>query len=420
MVAPRTVNTRASVAWLRRFARTTPGILCVIAVVLAIACVLTGVVSGGQLDGRIAQHTRVLDRSEPLAYAAQDLYAALSAADAAAASAFLSGGIETAAVRARYKDALADAASALADVTAGATDIATRTAAADISVQLTAYAGLVESARTNNRQGFPVGSAYLREASALMQNSLLPGAEKIFDDKLATLDADQRAVGTLPIMTVVLLVAILALLGVGSVIAAARTNRVFNLGLVASGGIVVLVLVWVVAATTLAGNAIEDSRDQGTVRYGQLAQARILAQQARTDETLQLIARGDITASEKAFNERIASLDGRLDDGPSAATDGLTKWTDSHRKHVEAYLGGDYPAAVTQAIGDAPDASAAQFAGVETSLRNAIEQTRTTLRDHASAAGRFLAWSPTGTLVLMVTAAAAAVVGLWPRLKEFL
>ena len=36
------------------------------------------------------------------------------------------------------------------------------------------------------------------------------------------------------------------------------------------------------------------------------------------------------------------------------------------------------------------------------------------------AAGAWLAWSPTGTLVLMTLAAAAAVVGLWPRLKEFL
>lgn len=420
MVAPRTVDTRASAVWLRRFARTTPGVLCLCAATLAVACVLTGVVGGGQLDGRIAQHTKVLDQSEPLAYAAQDLYAALSAADAAAASAFLSGGVETAAMRARYKDALASAASALADVTAGAADTATRTAAADISAQLTAYAGLVESARANNRQNFPIGSAYLREASALMQNSLLPGAEKIFDDKLAALDTDQRAVGSLPVTTLIMLAVTLILLVVSSLIAAARTNRVFNLGLILSGAIVVVVLLWVVTATTLAGNAIEASRTEGTVRFGQLAQARILAQQARTDETLQLIARGDITASEKAFNDRVANLDGQLDDGPPAAINGLGKWTVSHRKHVQAYLGGDYPAAVTQAIGDAPDASAAQFAGVETSLRDEIEQTRATMRDHVSDAGGFLAWSPTGTLVLMVVAAAAAVVGLWPRLKEFL
>ena len=94
MGSPRTLDARASVAWLRRFARTTPGVVGLIAVVVAAFCVIAGVVVGGQLDGRIAERDAVLDRSEPFAYAAQNLYAAPSAADAAAASAYLSG-IET-------------------------------------------------------------------------------------------------------------------------------------------------------------------------------------------------------------------------------------------------------------------------------------------------------------------------------------
>ena len=96
-------------------------------------------------------------------------------------------------------------------------------------------------------------------------------------------------------------------------------------------------------------------------------------------------------------------------DGPPATT---SRWL--------AYLRGDYGAAVDEAIGTDPNGSAAQFAIVETSLRDEIEQTRTTLRDRVSTAGAFLAWSPTGTLVLMVFAAAATLVGLWPRLEEFL
>ena len=196
MGSPSIVDARASAAWLRRFARTTPGVVGMIAVAVAACCVIAGVVCAAQLNGRIAEHNAVLDRSEPFAYSAQNLYAALSAADAAAASAFLSGGIETAPMRARYQQALADAASALADATAGATDAETRTAMAEISAQLAAYTGLVESARANNRQGFPIGSAYLREASSLMQTALLPGAEKIYTGNLATVDEDQRAVGS--------------------------------------------------------------------------------------------------------------------------------------------------------------------------------------------------------------------------------
>ena len=107
-------------------------------------------------------------------------------------------------MRARYQKALADAASALSDATAGATDAETRTAMADISAQLSAYTGLVESARANSRQGFPVGSGYLREASSLMQTSMLPGAERIYTGNLAKVDEDQRGVASLPMVGLVL------------------------------------------------------------------------------------------------------------------------------------------------------------------------------------------------------------------------
>jgi hypothetical protein len=419
MSAPRTVDAQASVAWIRRFARTTPGVVGMVAVAVAALCVIAGLVCGAQLDGRIDQRNAILDRAEPFAYSAQNLYAALSAADAAAASAFLSG-TEPGPVRARYQQALADAASALADATAGSSDLKTRTAVAEISAQLAAYTGLVEAARANSRQGYPIGSAYLREASSLMQTSLLPGAERIYAGNLAEVDHDQRAVGSVPAFSLVLLGLVLAAIVVGSVIITARTNRRFNLGLVVAVAVVLLVIVWIIGATRLAAGAIEDSRTEGTAIFGRLAQARIHAQQARTDETFELIARGDITAGEKSFRGHIDDLGVLLGTGSSTTAEAVTKWSASHRNQVDAYLGGDYPAALAQAIGADPGASAAQFAAVETSLRDEIEGTRATLRDHVVASGRWLAWSPTGTLVLMVIAAAAAVVGLWPRLKEFL
>jgi hypothetical protein len=420
MESPPTLDKGGSVAWARRLAGTTPGVVGIIAVVVAAFCVIAGLVCGGQLDGRIAEHNAVLDRSEPLAYSAQNLYAALSAADAAAASAFLSGGIETGPVQARYRQALADAASALTDVTAGTTDTETRTAVADMSAKLAAYTGLVESARANNRQGFVIGSAYLREASSLMQTSLLPSAQKIYSKNLATLNDHQRAVGSVPTFGLVLLGIVLAAIVVGSVILVGRTNRQFNLGLIITAAAALLVIGWIIVVTRLAAGNIETSQTDGTARFGRLAEARILAQQARTDENLELIERGDITAREQSFNGRIERLTKLLDTRSPAAEDAVTKWTASHRKQVEAYEGGDYSAAVAQAIGPEPDGSAVQFAAVEASLRNEIQQTRATLRDRVASAGAEMAWSPTGTLALMVVAAVVAVVGLWPRLKEFL
>jgi hypothetical protein len=383
-------------------------------------CVIAGLVCGAQLNGRINERNSVLTRSEPLAYAAQNLYAALSAADAAAGSAFLSGGIETGPMRAQYQQALARASSALADATAGTTDIQTRTAMAEISQQLATYTALVAAARTNNRQGFVIGSAYLREASSLMQTSLLPGAEKIYTANLATLEEDQRAIGSLPIVSLTLLALALVAIAAGSVTMYGRTNRQFNIGLVVAAATVLLVIGWVVVATQLAASEIERSRTEGTERFEQLAEARILAQQARTDETLELISRGDISAGEESFNGHIDELSKLLDVAPAAAKDAVLKWTASHRKQAEVYNSGDYLAAVAQAIGPDPAGSAAQFATVESSLRDGIERTRETTRDRVAAAGAWLAWSPTGTLVLMVVAASAAAIGLWPRLKEFL
>jgi hypothetical protein len=381
--------------------------------------VIAGVVSGGQLDGRIDQRNEALARSEPFAYAAQNLYAALSAADAAAASAFLSGGIETAAMRAQYQQALADAASALADTTAGTSDPATRTKLANISAQLAGYTALVESARANNRQGLPIGSAYLREASSLMQTTVLPAAEEIYAGNLSTLEKGQSAIGSLPIVSLALLALALVAIGVASVILYGRTNRQFNIGLVVAATTVVVVIGWIVVATQLAAHEIEQSR-QSTAKFEQLAKARILAQQARTDETLELIARSDISTREKSFHGHIDEMVKLLEAAPEVTKDAVQKWTASHEKQADAYDGGDYPAAVAQAIGADPAASAVPYSTVESSLRDEIERTRETVRDEVSTAGTWLALSPTGTLVLMVVAAAAVFVGLWPRLKEFL
>ena len=123
-----------------------------------------------------------------------------------------------------------------------------------------------------------------------MQTSLLPGAEKVYTGNLATVEEDQRAVGSLPIVSLALLALALVAIGVGSVIMYGRTNRQFNIGLVVAAATVLLVIGWVVVATQLAAAEIERSRTEGSERFEQLAKARILAQKARTDETLELIA----------------------------------------------------------------------------------------------------------------------------------
>lgn len=414
---------RNATLWMRRFARTTPGAISAIAVVAVVLCVLAGTTAANQMSGKIARADAVLEHTEPLAFAAQSLYVALSAADATAAEAFLSGGIEKPEVRTRYQQALADAAGALADATVGASDEQTRQIVARITAELPTYTGLVEAARANNRQGFPVGSAYLREASTLMQTSLLPTAEKLSNSRFTAVRDDQRSIATLPWTSIVLLLLVLIACGAGSYVLLRHTNRRVNLGLAFAAIATSVALLWVIAGTLIAGAAVETGRTSATARFETLAQARILAQQARTDETLQLITRGDITVGETNFDNHTAALRERLDatgGADSAAAQEFTQWTGSHDKQVAAYEAADYIKAVQQAIGADPQSSAARFTALDRALSDNLADTRQDLRDGADRAGGSLLLSPTGSLLLLIFAGAAVVIGVWPRLEEFL
>ncbi|MFI6868949.1 hypothetical protein [Nocardia sp. NPDC050406] len=405
---------------MRRFGRTTPGVLGALAIVSAALCLVTGVVCANQLNGKQTRRDVLLERTEPVAFGAQRLYVALSAADASAATAFLSGGVEAPEVRDRYQQALGEAAAALAEATAGADDDQTKEIVARITAELPAYTGLVESARANNRLGHPVGSAYLRQASGLMQNSLLPTAEKLTSNRISAVRDDQRGIAAQPGTAIFLLLLTLVLLAATSLILLRRTNRRVNLGLVTAAGLTILTLLWTVTATLVAAQAVDDNATGARARFETLVQARILAQQARTVETLQLVTRGDITESERAFANHTGGLRSRLDTVHDAVTLAeFTAWTDSHARQTEAYRT-DYAAAVDRAIGDGPDTTATNFGDLDAALLDALTRVRGELRDGVDAGGDRLWLSPSGALLFMAAAAAAVLVGMWPRLKEFL
>lgn len=403
--------------------RTAPGAIGTLVVGLVILCLVSGLVCANQFSDKRTRRDTVLEYTEPLANAAQRLYVALSAADAAASSAFLSGGIESTEVRTRYRQALADAAVALAEATTGAADQQTREIVAKISAELPTYTGLVESARANNRQGWPVGAAYLKQASALMQSSLLKNAEELEKTRLARLHEAQRAISGVPVLSVVLLILVLLACALGSRELARRTNRRVNLGVLTAAGAAALTLLWIAGTTIAATSAIDTGSKGATARFETLARARIFAQQARTEETLLLVTRGDVTESESRYNEKIDSVRKDLlavvrpDSSPALA---FANWQDGHRSQINSYKGNDYRAAVDQSIGGGNATSAARFAGLDDSLREELDKAREEVRDGVDAAGDALFLSPQTTLILLFAAAAAVALGVWPRLKEFL
>ena len=116
-------------------ARSTPGRLTALMLLLVVLGLLAGIAAAVGIMQRSALVGGVRNGSGALTIQAQQLYRSLSDADATAATAFLSGGVEPVALRQRYLDDISDASAALAAVTAGAgTD---RALVDQLSAQLT-------------------------------------------------------------------------------------------------------------------------------------------------------------------------------------------------------------------------------------------------------------------------------------------
>lgn len=410
------IDSQPRQALLRRFtglARSTPGRLTVIAVVLVLAALASGWLTTWSVNRQERALEDLATRSEPLSHAAQEVYRALQDADATAASAFLSGGLEPAQLRERYEADIAQAQAALSVATASSPDLT-----ATLSAQLPVYTGLIETARTNNRQGFPVGAAYLREASGLMRTQLLPAARELYraeTDRVARAQ-DEAAFPVVPALVALAFVVALVLT---QRYLTRKTNRLLNVGLLVATGAAVLSLLWVTTVSVLVMRDVGDSRT-ASQKVDVLAQARIATLTARGEETLTLVARGAGQTYEKNFVEVSQRLEGLLEDARrleggeavDSAVRNFREWQQVHQRVREADDSGQYAEAV--ALVATP-----YFDSLDEDLVRAIGQARQDFSDEVAVARASLAGTAVGVLVLAVIAAAGAVMGLWQRLKEY-
>ena len=109
----------------------------------------------------------------------QQIQTNLLAADATATNAFLVGGLEPPAQRQAYDDAINAATTGITE--AAEAESADEQALSRLNEELVAYVALIEDARANNRQGFPVGAQYQRTASATLRADALPLLDNLVD-----------------------------------------------------------------------------------------------------------------------------------------------------------------------------------------------------------------------------------------------
>jgi len=257
--------------------------------------VIFGTVAAAAEHSRAQAAQAVRSETEPLLVHAANLYTALSDANATATTTFLHGGLEPPARRAHYQQDLRLASDSLATLTrevggsAGA-----RTAVRTITEQLPVYSGLVESARANNVQGFPVGAAYLRQASAVLTGTILPEANQLYATEAKRLSDDYGTGTATAALVVLVLVAgvALVLLVLTQLYLARISRRILNVPMLLAGLVLVGVSVW--AAVGLIGeqNALTTARRHGSDSVEVLSATRVLLSRAQSDESLILVNRG--------------------------------------------------------------------------------------------------------------------------------
>lgn len=426
---------------LREAATTEPGRLRIIGAFVALLVVAFGAVTAWQMTDRASAADDVLTRSQPLSSDAADIYRSLADANTAAASGYLAGPQEKPEMRRRYESDIRTAATKL--VTAASNSEAGSDSArtiAELNNLLPQYKGLIETARSNNRQGYPVGSAYLRAANEQMQAQMLPKAENLYRKENQRLQSDYADAKSFPWAAIGL-----GLVALGSLAWAQRrnylrTNRVLNHGLVTASAASAVVLLWLVVGHSVARAGLNDSYDHGVRSLNVLHDARIASLTARSDENLSLIRRGadttkvgdaTVDAYAAGYDEQIDKLakslvraDSLADDSagrkPVTDANGFMKaWKDRHGVAQGLNDKGEYQQARDKVIGVGKDPTSVCFDNVDKALQTALGHEQTEFKQAAGDGKDALTGLPYGAAVLAVLGAAGAVLGIGRRLSEY-
>ncbi|OLZ65829.1 hypothetical protein AV521_30490 [Streptomyces sp. IMTB 2501] len=425
---------------MRSAATTEPGRLRIIGAVLALLVVAFGAVTAWQASERAAAADDVLHRSQPLSSGAADIYRSLADANTAASSGFLAGGQETADSRDRYEKDIRTAAAGLITAAANAEPgSASEAAISKLNTLLPEYKGLIERARTYNRQGYPVGGAYLRYANEKMQKEMLPAAEDLYTKENQRLDADYGDATPYPWIAIALGVLALAALGWAQQRTYRRTNRVLNHGLVAASGATAVALLWLVVGHAVARAELNGSYDHGIRSLTVLHDARIASLKARGNENLSLVARGaeTITVDGRpydtyyyAFDQDMTTLGKGLTRAEQLADDqggrtpvktaegNMAVWKQRHASARTEDEDGNYQQALDKVIG-AKGATGECFDGVDSDLAQAIDHEQAEFQQAAGDGRDAMTGLPVGAAVLAVLGAAGAVSGIGRRLSEY-
>ncbi|HQV57812.1 MAG TPA: hypothetical protein PKV27_07350 [Ilumatobacteraceae bacterium] len=362
----------------------------------------------------------------------QEVRVAIVAADSIASTNYLRGGLELASARQAFDDNIQRASAGLAKAGEGLDDAAARPVA-QANSDLSAYTGLIEQARANNRQGFPVGAAYQRQANALLTSSALPALDQVEASLRDQVNQRMATAGRSGVWFSVAALVLLAVLLGGLAWHARRFKRLLNIPLAAATALVAVVGIY-----GLVGQASSISKANDAVR-GPLQAADLAAQtraalfDGRSQEALTLINRGNGAAFEANWQQAMATADLAADQACRRSPLGcdlqgaLDPYRSAHQAMRTLDDQGDWDTAVAAALGatnvDSTKIDSTEIVGsfdaadqqAQRAVESNVERATSALSDAAAPLGA-LRWL---TLVAGLAVAVLAVIGFGQRSREY-
>ncbi|HZA72347.1 MAG TPA: hypothetical protein VE476_05480 [Propionibacteriaceae bacterium] len=348
----------------------TPSRLRLLSLGVVVTGVLTGVV-GALVFSALAYSLARAEADTAQLVRVQQIQTNLLIADATATNAFLIGGLAPPAQRAQYDAALTETSALI--VQAAQAQPADADALAALNQQVVAYAGAIEQARANNRQGLPVGSQYLRSASAQLRAEAMPIADNLVSANAHR--AEDRMETWIGLVFVIFAALTLTAFIVGQIWLANRFRRTFNRGMLLGSVLLLILLAGGVALLLNLNGAVGSIRTGSFADVNTAASARIEASNAKSNESLTLIARGSGAAFESAWQNSSTSVTADLERlGGSAPTAEWNTYRDVHTEIRALDDGGEWDKAVALATGTGPESANTAFNAFDARLADTLDQ----------------------------------------------
>jgi hypothetical protein len=353
----------------------------------------------------------------------QAIYTNLVRADADATNAFLVGGLEPAVQHADYTSSLAQASRLIAE--AATAQPADGPALGALNSSVLTYAGLIEQARATNRQALPVGAQYLRGASSGLRSDALPILDALVKANDARVSTEfDNATGASAALIASGVLALLVLIG-GMVWLSLRTHRYVNPPLAAATAAILVTLVVGSISLAVVSSRVSQVRDGSYAAALATARARIAAFDAKSNESLTLIARGSGSAFEKAWlsSSKIVTAQSatatRLSLDAAKMGSLWAGYVGTHTQIRKADDSGRWEDAVAQATGTGATSANATFDTFDASSGAALTSSSMAASNSLDAPRTWLPFAAWLGLLVGIAAAVSAWWGVSLRLEEY-